>query len=269
MKIRAWILILFPLSVYAQSGYSDAGARSNSMGNASVTLTDVFAAQNNPAAMPYLEQASAGISTQNFFLVEGGINAYYGAGTLPVGEHGAFGLTAHFTGDETFNQTKIGIGYGRKLLEALSVGVQLDYLGTRTGEVGSGQAITFDIGVLYTPTKTVRIGAKAFNPIRAENGMPNPEPLPSLINVGLSWQPSDKIILCIEGEQEMTNNLRIKSGLEYHIAEVLFLRGGYISNPSMFTTGFGLKWQSINIDASVQFHQQLGASPGFGLRYAF
>jgi hypothetical protein len=270
-KVLFWIGILVgtPFCLSAQTGYPDAGGRTNGMGNASVALTDVFSIQNNPAAMAFAEQAAVGLSTQNFFMVEGGINAYYGAGIIPVKSTGAIGISAHYTGDQTFNQTKIGIGYGRKLADQLSVGVQLDYVGTRTGEVGNGQAFTFDIGVLYSPTKTISIGAKAFNPIRAENGMDNPEELPAIINAGFSWKPSDKVLFCIEGEQNLDYDLRIKSGLEYRIIDEIYLRGGYISNPSMFTSGIGIKLKTFQLDASAQFHQQLGITPGFGLQYSF
>lgn len=247
----------------------DAGSRAQAMGNAAVTFTDVFSIQNNPAAMGMSEQAGIGLSTQSYFMVEGGLNAVYGTGILPTKKSGVLGMSLHYTGDATFNQTKIGLGYGRKLADVISVGLQLDYVGTQISEIGSGQAFTFDIGVVYKPTKYVTIGAKAFNPIRADNGMENPEPLPALINAGLSWKLSDKVIICAEGEQEMDHALRLKSGIEYHIIDALFLRGGYISNPSMFCTGLGVQLKTFQLDASVQFHQQLGASPGVGLRYTF
>lgn len=254
---------------YAQTGYVDAGAHAQAMGNAAVTFTDVFSIQNNPAAMGMAEHAGIGLSTQSFFMVEGGLNAIYGTGILPTRKSGTLGMSLHYTGDATFNQTKIGLGYGRKLADVISVGIQLDYVGTQITETGSGQAFTFDIGVLYKPTKNVSIGAKAFNPVRVENGMENPEPLPALINAGISWKLSDKVIICAEGEQEIEQALRMKTGIEYHIVEVLYLRGGYISNPSMFCTGFGLQLKTFQLDAAVQFHQQLGASPSIGLRYTF
>ena len=267
---RITLFILLAVSAHVactQIGYPDAGGRTNAMGNASVTLTDVFSVQNNPAAMGMLKYSALGFSAQNYFMVEGGLSAFYGTGVLCTKRSGNLGVSAHFTGDPSFNQTKVGLAYGRKLADALSIGLQLDYIGTRITEAGSGQAFTFDIGVLYTPTKTISIGAKAFNPIRAENGMENPEPLPSVIAAGFSWRVSQKVLLCAEGEQDIEHPIRIKTGLEYQIIDALYLRGGYISDPSMFTAGFGLQLKTFQLDASTQFHQQLGITPGFGLRY--
>ena len=70
-------------------------------------------------------------------------------------------------------------------------------------------------------------------------------------------------------EQNLQDDLRIKSGVEYHIIDQLYLRGGYLSNPSMFTTGIGLKIKTLQLDLSSQFHQQLGVTPGLGIRYEF
>lgn len=263
------ILCLIPLTAAAQTGYSDAGSRANAMGNASVTLQDVYSAQNNPSALAYVEDITAGLSTQNYFLVEGGIGAHHGVFALPLKEQGVFGASINYFGDNTFNQTQIGIGYGRKLAENVSIGLQLDYVGTKTIEVGSGAAFTFDIGILYKPVKSLTIGAKTFNPIRAKTGLTYEEELPSIINVGIAYQPSEKLLICLEGEQTINNDLRAKGGIEYHIVEQLYLRGGYISNPSMFTSGLGVKIKELKLDLSAQFHQQLGLTPGLGMSYNF
>lgn len=263
------ILCLIPLTINAQTGYNNAGSRANAMGNSSVTLQDVYSAQNNPAALAFVESISVGLSTQNYFLVDGGIGAHHGVFALPIKEQGVFGASVNYFGDNTFNQTQIGLGYGRKLGENVSLGLQLDYIGTKTIEVGSGTAFTFDIGILYRPLKSLTIAARAFNPIRSKTGLSYEEELPAIINVGVAYQPSDKLIICAEGEQNINDDLRAKCGIEYHIAEQLFLRGGYISNPSMFTGGIGVKVKELKLDLSAQFHQQLGLTPGLGISYNF
>ncbi len=263
------LFCLFSFTAGAQIGYSDAGGRTNSMGNAGVTLQDVYSAQNNQAGLAFIEMITVGISTENYFLVDGGINAHYGVFALPIKDQGVFGVSLNYVGDNTFNQSKIGIGYGRKLAENVSIGLQLEYVGTKTIEAGSGAAFTFDIGILYKPAKSLTIGAKAFNPIRVNTGLDYAEELPALINVGLAYQPSEKIMMCAEGELNINDDLRAKFGIEYHIVEQLYLRSGYISNPSMYTFGIGVKIKELKIDISSQFHQQLGMTPGLGLSYAF
>ncbi|MFI5172829.1 MAG: hypothetical protein ACHQFW_10585 [Chitinophagales bacterium] len=263
------ILSIISIGCFAQAGYNDAGSRTNAMGNTGVTFEDVYSAQNNQAGLAFVENISAGISTQNLYLVEGGINSHYGVFAMPIKKQGAFGLSLNYFGDNTFNQSKIGIGYGRKLAENVSVGIQLDYVGTKTIETGSGAAFTFDVGILYKPVSSLSVGAKVFNPIRAKTGLDYNEALPSIINIGLAYLPSEKITICAEGELNVEDNLRTKFGLEYHIVEQLFLRGGYISNPSMYTFGVGVMIKELKIDISSQFHQQLGMSPGLGLSYSF
>ncbi len=263
------ITSLLSTALVAQVGFSDAGGRSNAMGNASATLTDVFSAQNNQAALAFVEQISAGLSTQNYFMVDGSIAGHYGVFALPVQNTGTFGISVNYKGDATYNQSKIGLGYGRKLTDVIAVGLQLDYVGTTTSEVGSGSAFTFDIGLLYKPAKTISIGAKVFNPIRAKTGLESEQELPSLLNIGIGYHPSEKIIICAEAEQETDETLRAKFGIEYHIIDQLFLRGGYITYPSMLSCGIGIQIRQFKLDLSSQFHQQLGATPGLGISYDF
>ena len=68
------LAMCIPILVQAQTGYADAGSRSNAMGNASVTNVDVYSAQNNQAALGYLESGGAGISTENYFLIDSNFN---------------------------------------------------------------------------------------------------------------------------------------------------------------------------------------------------
>ncbi|MEZ5013616.1 MAG: hypothetical protein R2794_04930 [Chitinophagales bacterium] len=261
--------LLCPILGHAQTGYGYAGARSVAMAGSSVTNEDVFSAGNNQAGLAFLEQSAAGISTQNYFLVEGGINAYHGAGALTTKNSGAFGITLDYFGDNTLNQTKIGLGYGRKLAKNVALGVQLDYIGTSTTEIGSAAAFTFAAGVLYKPNSAVSIGAHVFNPIRAETGFDYTEELPAIFNLGLSYHPSDKIILCAQAEQTIDADMRIRTGIEYHLVEQLSLRCGYASAPSIFSAGAGVHFGDLEIQLAAQWHQQLGTSPAFGLVYAF
>lgn len=260
------IFLLFNFYLHAQSGYNNSGSRSNALGDASVTLTDVFSVMNNQGALGFVEQTSFGLSAQNIFGLEA-LNVFNGAAAIKTNS-GNFGVSVNYFGDANFNQMKAGIAYGRKLGEKFGAGIQLDYVSTNVNEIDEASAITFEAGIKYSPYKKLEIGARVYNPVRAKLGESfAEEELPVLFNIGMSYLPSDKVILLIEGEQQLDADLRIKSGIEYHIIEALFLRGGYMSNPSMFTAGAGLKLKGFYFDFAAQFHQQLGLTPGIGVRY--
>ncbi|MFN0274429.1 MAG: hypothetical protein ACKVPJ_01690 [Chitinophagales bacterium] len=260
------LFVIIVFTSQAQVGYNNLGSRSNGMGDASVTLTDVFSVFNNQGALGFVEQTSFGLSAQNVFGLEG-LHVFNGAAAIKTNS-GNFGVSVNYFGDENFNQMKAGIAYGRNLGEKFGAGIQLDYVSTNVNELNNASAITFEAGIKYSPYKKLEIGARVFNPIRAKLGEGlAEEELPALLNIGLSYVPSDKVILAIEGEQQLDADLRIKSGIEYQIIDALFLRGGYLSNPSMFTCGAGLKLKGFYFDFAAQFHQQLGLTPGIGVMY--
>ncbi|MBC8047790.1 MAG: hypothetical protein H7Y00_13415 [Fimbriimonadaceae bacterium] len=268
MKQLCTLLLIGITSTYisAQVGYNNAGSRSNGMGDASVTLTDVYSVMNNQGTLAFIEHTAVGLSAQNIFGLEG-LNIFNGAAAIKT-KSGNFGISANYFGDENYNQLKAGIAYGRKLGENFGAGIQLDYVSTNVNELDQAGAITFEAGIKYSPYKKLQVGARVFNPIRAKLGDAfAEEELPALFNLGLSYVPSDKIILAIEGEQQLDADLRIKSGIEYHIIDALYLRGGYMSNPSILTAGAGIKLKGFYFDFAAQFHQQLGFTPGIGLQY--
>ena len=253
---------------WAQIGAPSAGARSFAMGEASTTLRDVYSAGNNPAAMPFVENPSLGLSGVSYFGFSDLTNAWL-ATVLPT-DLGAFGGSVQYQGDPNFNQTKVGIGYGRKLSNNLSLGILLDYCHTRINELGTGSAITFDAGLLFQPIPELTASARVFNPIKASpgNDFAN-EQLPALFALGLAYEPSKHFLLLAEAEQDLYADMNFKFGLEIPILEQLFIRGGYITKSSSFSVGFGVVLDQLRIDAAGQFQPQLGFSPAVGLQYLF
>lgn len=261
-------IFLIPAVAEAQIGFPDAGSRSHAMANTNLTLSDVYSTGNNQAGLAWLDKAAIGVSALQYFGFEDATSLWMLA-ALPT-KSGTFGLSAQYIGDKNFNQTKAGLAYGRKLGEAFSAGIQLDYCHTRVTELGTGSSLTFEAGLQFRPTEQLIAAARVFNPVSANMGEAFPEEqLPTLFSVGFAYLPSDKFTLAIEGEQQLNNNLNLKTGFEYRIIEELAIRGGYMSSPSQFTTGFGVYWKDLCIDGGAQFHPQLGMTPSFALQYLF
>jgi hypothetical protein len=62
--------------------------------------------------------------------------------------------------------------------------------------------------------------------------------------------------------------VRVKSGLEYRLAEPLHLRLGVASNPVSYSFGIGIELPgNIKIDIASNYHQLLGFTPAFTLMY--
>jgi len=77
------------------------------------------------------------------------------------------------------------------------------------------------------------------------------------------------VTVAIESEKDIDQSAIFKTGIEYHVIEKLFVRGGIATNPTYSTVGFGLKLKQFDIDFATNYHQQLGYTPQFSLTYHF
>ncbi|MEM6966136.1 MAG: hypothetical protein AAF573_15330, partial [Bacteroidota bacterium] len=166
-KILLPLLSLIPFFLFGQNGHIVAlGGRSNAVANASVAFHDINSTLSNQAGLAKITQSGFVLaSEQRFLLTE---LSSVGAGFALPTSSGTFGLSVQYFGSESYNESKIGLAYGRKLAENFSLGVQFDVLNTRIAENGSKLLYTFEVGLQYELIENVLIGIHIFNPVRLE-----------------------------------------------------------------------------------------------------
>lgn len=255
------------------------GARSNGIGNASVTLSDFWSIYNNQAGLARYNNLAVGVYYENRFLVKE-LSTRGGAFVLPVGS-GVFGLGYDYFGYSQFNQQKIGLAYARAFGSKFSVGIQLDYLSTRIAQdYGNRNAFTFEIGLQSEIFENLFLAAHLFNPLQVKLEDEYNERIPAVFKFGLSYNIADNLFIAIETEKDSEFKPLIRGGLEYVIVEEAIVRIGYSTLPansgsenfsiaSLYTFGFGLQINKFYLDLSSSFHQTLGWSPQVSLIYKF
>lgn len=255
-------------SVNAQN--SQIGARAAALGGASITLSDVYSAQNNQAGLGFVSNASVGAYYENRFLLKQlSYSSFVGA--LPLKKGGTFGLTYTGFGYSAFKQSKFGLGYGMKLSENFTAGVQVNYLTYRVGDAFYGKASTFcvEMGLQGKLTKNVIVAAHLYNPNRAKITNYNNEKVPSQLKFGLQYIFSKQLMIIAEAEKGSYTNVNFKGGVEYAPAKEFYLRAGMSSYPVQAAFGVGVKYEGLKFDLSSAYHNVLGFSPQVGLSYVF
>ena len=200
---------------------SQIGARAAALGGASITLSDVYSAQNNQAGLGFVKNTSVGAYYENRFLLKQlSYSSFVGA--LPI-KMGTFGLVYTGYGYSAFKQSKLGVGYGMKLSENFSAGVQLNYLSYRIGDATYGKASTFcvEMGLQGKLSKNVIVAAHLYNPNRAKITEYNNEKLASQLKFGLQYILSKQLMIIAEAEKGSYTNVNFKGGLEYAPAKAL------------------------------------------------
>ena len=260
-------LFINVILVNAQIGNDMIGARSAAMGGYNVTLSDVWSANNNQAGLGFMEELSGGIYYENRFLLK---ETSYKAGAfvLPV-KKGALGLSVTSFGFELYNETKAGLSYGMRFGDKFSMGVQLNYLNTSLSQdYGSKTSITGAVGLIAKLSKELSFGVHIYNPTRAKLAEYDNERIPTIMKLGLDYRFSDKVMLAVSTEKDVNFDAVVNAGLEYHITQILYLRGGISTNPTQYAFGFGMQLKDFKIDISSSFHQTLGITPGISIIYS-
>ena len=262
------VLFIWSISTWASGGNETQGARSMALGGATVTLTDVWSTTNNPGALGLVNQSSFAIGYENrFFLPEAGLKSL--AVAMPLGQ-ATVGLVGHSYGYGGYADNRIGLSYARKLSDYISLGVQLNYVQARIGDVyGSRSTLVAEIGLLIMPTDKIRIGAHLYNPTRSRLADFNDERIPTSLRLGGQYFFSDIVNLSIELDKDTDLPLNIKSGIEYRPADPIFLRIGFATAQSNFAFGVGYEWQALRADVGASWNQNLGYSSALSVQYAF
>lgn len=245
------------------------GARSSGMGNASVSLNDVWAVQNNQAALGLIKTVAFGVSYLNPFMIQELGTKAFGA-ALPV-KDGTFGLMVSDYGYHSFHRNKIGLGFGKCFDKKFSAGISLDYLSTVLGDEFYGNKHSFiaEIGILALPLKNLVVGAHVYNPTRVKLGTYNDERIPTVMRIGVNYTFSEKVLITMETEKDIETKGMLKAGLEYTPMKEFYIRTGISTNPSLSCFGLGLAWKHFKLDISSTYHSTLGISPQIGLIYEF
>lgn len=244
------------------------GARSAGMGNASVSLGDLWSAHHNQAGLAFVHDVSAGVSYENRFLLKE-ISVRGGAVALPI-KAGTFGLCITNFGYSQYSENKYSLSFAKAFGEKLSAGIAMDYLSTKIAEgYGNRGALAAEAGIIAKPLKGFTIGVHVFNPTRAKISAYDDERLPTIIRLGGDYMFSDKVRLAVEAQKDIKYKAEFKAGLEYLPVKELYLRIGVSTNPTLSTFGFGLNLKNFKIDFAASYHQTLGISPQLGLSYTF
>lgn len=260
------LVILFAANLFAQLSYPmPAGARGQAMGGVGVVFQDIHAAWSNPAGLAHLEGTSMALyGEQRFALSE--LRQISAVGATTMG-NSTVGIAVGYFGFDAYNESRIGLLYGRKLAKNLSLGAQLYTLGTRIPDYGSQQLISFELGLQASLSPEIQIGGRVANPVRVEKL--EGETLPTVLSFGLNYRPGKQVVLIAEVEKDILFPVRVRCGLEYQLLDVLELRAGVATEPSLLSFGLGYKlldqWQ---LDFSAAYHQYLGFTPGIGLVFA-
>jgi hypothetical protein len=277
-KVNVWIKVIFIqmvlLFAYDSAAYSQdnnnwvAGARAAAMSNAYVADSDLWSVHHNQAGLGFYPHFSLGFHHENKFAVQEFSMHALGL-TIPV-KPGTFGVSYTYFGYKVYNESKLGLGFGKKFGEKFSAGLQINlhhvYL---EADYDGRNALSFEAGIQYKPINDLVLGVHVFNPTRSTISVNDMDTIPAIFRAGLRYKPMEKLVAAIETEQRSDFSIGLKTGLEYQLYESLYLRSGVSGKPYRLTFGIGYLMNKISADIAFTYHEILGFTPHFSFQMKF
>jgi hypothetical protein len=264
------LFMLFAAKItFAGANVFPDGARTTAMGKAGVTASDIFSVYNNQAGLGFLQATQAALHYENRFIASE-MNLGAALFATPVKSAGTIGFDFCSFGYSEYRENRVGVAWGKRLSEYVSIGAQVCYQNVRIAKYGSTGAITAELGLLANPLEHLWIGAHVFNFTYSKFFSDQyHEPLPVEFNVGLSYELVKKATLTLQSEINAERDITLKSGLEFWVASPFAARLGVQLKPVQLYAGFGYVYKHITLDAAFSCHEVLGYTPQLSFVYNF
>ena len=260
-------LALLKISLPAQTLHKPISANYIGLGSYSLNHVDVFSFTVNQASLAQLKNATAGVYGERRFLLDA-LNNYTAALALPTAT-GNFGLKTVYYGFSDYNETQIGLAYGRKLGNKIDIGAQFNYHGISIAGYGKSSAISFELGTILHITERLHAGVHVANPVGGKFGKDQQEKLSSVYTMGFGYDASENFFISAEIEKEEDQPVNVNAGMQYKFLPQLLARAGISTATSSVWFGLGLTLKSLRIDITTSYHSQLGVTPGLLLVFNF
>lgn len=230
-------------------------------------FTDAFSGAVNQAALAQVQQATAGVYAEKRFMLTA-LSSYTAALAWPV-KNGGIGISLQYAGDDNYNTSQAGIGYGKKLGDAVDIGIQVNYNAVRLAGYGSSSALAAAAGILLHITDKLHTGLHVYNFTGAKFGRRTNEPLAAVYSTGIGYELSDKFFIGIDISKKAGGPVAINAGMQYVVADHLFARLCTAAGTGSYIAGLGVQWKTFRVDAVTGWHAQLGFTPGLLLLFTF
>jgi hypothetical protein len=230
-------------------------------------MADAFSMIVNPASISNLNSASAGVYGERRFLLNA-LNQYTAVAGFKTSS-GNFGLQADYFGYSNYNESQLGIGYGRSLGSKVDVGVKFNYYNLRAASYGSASTFHFEAGAIMHLSDKLHAGFSVFNPVGGELNKETNEKIAAVYRGGFGYEASDRFFITAEIIKEENKNVGVNAAFQYVFIKQLFLRGGINTLNSQPFVGVGLKLGQMRVDFATNYHPQLGVSPAVMLLFNF
>lgn len=269
--IRRYVMLLVGLSLLiatrgiGQTGSTYAGgAHGESLAHTTSVFQGVAGLYGNIAGLAYVDGLTGDVSYDRRFnlqeLSTASIGIAYGS------DFGTVGLQASKYGFDSYSETKVGFGYGRKLGTGLSIGGMLDLLQYNVEGFGTTNKITFEASLYSELTDKVHMGVHIFSP--GTVSLTEIQQLPSRISLGVKYFVSPKAVLIADLTKIAERALEFKLAADYQLQERFGVRlGANVTQYSFHAGAYLTLSEKLRLTGAYSYSTNLGSTPALSISY--
>lgn len=259
-------MLFLPLynNLFAQS----LGPKLTAMGNNGVSVPDAWAMEINPAGISKVEKSTIALNYAKY-LFSSEISSQ-GLVASTSFKNNAIGVHIFRYGFSAYNEIKAGFTYAKSFGEKLSFGINTNYHQIKILNYGQANTFSVDVGGLYQFNKQLVFGASYLNiSSQKYNKQELVAEIPSVINIGLTYLPSDKIEVAGSVSKSLKQAIDVHIGFDYKLYNLISLRAGFSVKPFKQYAGIGLNYNKFKLDMATIYDNNLGYTPQIAMAYAF
>ena len=259
------ILILCGLKLSAQSAHVPLRRAFPAVGSYSTKVQDAFAATVNQAQLGAITQPVIGIYNERRFMIKD-LSLLQCAFVFPR-QSGSYGFHVMQAGSRFYNETCVGLGFGRKLNDVLLLGVQFNYLHAKAATGDALSSVGFEAGTLVRLAENIQTGfhiRKMF--VTAADGNEKPAVIYSF---GFGYDVTENLLLTatVEKQANLSSNLLV--AMRYAFLPAFYVVTATFTAVKQAFAGFGFVWERKQLELAAGYHNQLGFTPALTLSFSF
>jgi len=258
---------LFSASVQAAFDNCGSSAKTISLGNASIAMTDEpSAVLFNPGALGFLQHKGFQASLSRLFdLDELSEKELYISFPLS-----SFSLGAGFYmfgKRDYYQESLLSLAFAYKIKDRLSLGSNLKYLRVSfSSEYDALSTFSIDVGSTYKVNNKFHLGFVTRN-LNHPDLVENSDDIPTIFSFGLAVFPFEEVTLLFDLSFEERYKEQFHLGQEIKLLKNLPLRFGIQTSPARYALGVGFNQDKFGLDYAYSNHSVLGDTHKISFSY--
>jgi hypothetical protein len=168
------------------------------------------------------------------------------------------------SGFDLYHETTISLSAGMTAFTGLRCGVCVNGFILAIRNYGQATSFDIDVGMQFNAAGDLSFGFVMQNLTSGTIGVAK-ERLPQALSSGISYQPIAAASLTLDLVKDSRFPLETRFGVEYIAADIVPIRAGIATEPSMLSAGLGIHTSLVEIDYAMTEHPELGLTHQFSL----